>query len=889
VRRQQFNGLDYLEVGDDQTELTVYFLGPAPDDLSAANVRVTGGRRIRDIRVLAVEVCPSHDPELDTCMVVTVDRPGDFSTYTLCLVDLPDEAAFDPRYRCLDFTFKAGCPTDLDCETEPVCPPETHAEPEISYLAKDYASFRRLILDRLSVVMPDWNERHVPDLGITLVELLAYVGDHLSYHQDAVATEAYLDTARQRISVRRHARLVDYHVHEGCNARTWVHVHTSTDVTLPLAELAFLTRFDNAPDVEGRLLTWQDLAGVPSTRFEVFEPLAAGPEIERTFRTAHNEIFVYTWGNAECCLPRGAMSATLVDGPSAPVDGGNTEVDVASGGDAEDAAEGGSGGPNDDEHDDAGDAGGYDEDGDAGDEGPSRVLDLAPGDVLIFEEVIGPRTGVPEDADPARRHAVRLTRVEPIVDALYGQPLLEVAWSEEDALPFPLCVSVIGPAPACELIENVSVARANVVLVDHGRRLDAPEGLGCVPVAPSDLGCEAEGQPSERVHQADTFRPYLAEPRLTFSEPVTSDGPAASQLDQDPRAAVPGIRLTSRPDPECDTIPAPGGAGDDAADDADDADDNSDEAPRAWTARRDLLASGPEDWHYVVEMDDRRRAHLRFGDGELGRRPAPGSRFQARYRVGNGPAGNVGADALVLAVAHQPVDGVTLRPRNPLPARGGTAPEPVRQVKLFAPHAFRRQIERAVTAEDYARLAERHEGVQRAAAELRWNGSWYEARVAVDPLGEAEADAALLSEIEGHLYRYRRIGHDLAVRPATYVPLDIVLEVCVEPGFLRGHVKAALLQRFGAHCLPSGARAFFHPDEHTFGEGIALSRLVAAAQDVAGVRSVTVRRLERLFEGPAGEIESGLLPIGTLEIARLENDPDFPEHGRVTFELRGGR
>ena len=58
--------------------------------------------------------------------------------------------------------------------------------------------------------MPDWQERHVPDLGIALVEVLAYVGDYLSYYQDAVATEAYLDTARRRISVRRHARLVDY-------------------------------------------------------------------------------------------------------------------------------------------------------------------------------------------------------------------------------------------------------------------------------------------------------------------------------------------------------------------------------------------------------------------------------------------------------------------------------------------------------------------------------------------------------------------------------------------------------------------------------------------------------------------------------------------------------
>ena len=36
-------------------------------------------------------------------------------------------------------------------------------------------------------------------------------------------TEAYLDTARRRISVRRHVRLVDYPMHEGCNARAWVH------------------------------------------------------------------------------------------------------------------------------------------------------------------------------------------------------------------------------------------------------------------------------------------------------------------------------------------------------------------------------------------------------------------------------------------------------------------------------------------------------------------------------------------------------------------------------------------------------------------------------------------------------------------------------------------
>lgn len=865
VRRQERNGIDYLEVSDDQTRLTVYFLGHAPEGLTVENVRITGGRRIRDIRVVGVEICPQTDPERDNCMVVTVDRPGDFSTYTLCLVDLPENLLFDPRYRCIDFSFKAACPTDLDCAAAPPCPPEPRTEPEISYLAKDYASFRRLILDRLSVIMPEWSERHIPDLGITLVELLAYTGDYLSYYQDAVATEAYLDTARQRISVRRHARLVDYLMHEGCNARAYVHVATSTDLTgdraIPGDGISFLTGFDPMPEVEGRVLTWDDLREIPTSRYEVFEPVVdEGARLE--FRSAHNEIRFYTWGEAECCLPRGATSATLVDGPPS-VPGDPDGPDAGPEGEPGPAPNGEAGGP-----DNAGEEGeGNDGSGDTP-QGAGRVLDLKVGDVLIFEEVIGPKTGDPDDADPARRHAVRLTRVEPIVDELYGQPLLEIEWDKEDALPFPLCLSVIGPPPDCALITDVSVARGNVVLVDHGRRRP-PEGLGCVPVEAIETVCEREGRPRDVMLRPGRFRPTLSEGPLTFAEPIPAGASATRMVKQDPRQALPWLRLSSRADTRCGT--EEGGP------------------PRWWSPRRDLLTSGPGDDHYVVEMDDRGRAHLRFGDGEIGRLPEAGLWFEAVYRVGNGPTGNVGADSIVLAVTRELTSGVVLEPRNPLSATGGTPPEPIAEVKLFAPYAFRQLLERAVTAEDYAELAGRHRGVQRAAATLRWNGSWYEARVAVDPLGRVEADDALLESVEEYLYRFRRIGHDLAVRPADYVPLDVVLQICVEPSYQRGHVKAALLERFGTGRSAGGTPGFFHPDELTFGQGVTLSELVAAAQAIPGVESVSVTRLERLFQGPNGEIEQGYLEIGPLEIARLDSDPSFPENGRIRFDLRGGR
>src|SRR5262249_4999943 len=132
-------------------------------------------------------------------------------------------AGFDPVYAAVKFSFKVGCPEDVDCRPLSECEAPGPPAP-VDYLAKDYSSFRRLMLDRLGVLVPGWRERRTADIGIALVELLAYVGDHLSYYQDAVATEAYLGTARRRVSVQRHLRLVDYRLHEGCNARTFVHI-----------------------------------------------------------------------------------------------------------------------------------------------------------------------------------------------------------------------------------------------------------------------------------------------------------------------------------------------------------------------------------------------------------------------------------------------------------------------------------------------------------------------------------------------------------------------------------------------------------------------------------------------------------------------------------------
>jgi hypothetical protein len=93
----------------------------------------------------------------------------------------------------------------------------------IDYLGRDYISFTTMMRSRVSQIVGDdsaWALDHPADPMTTILEVLAYAGDHLSFRQDAAGTESYLTTARRRLSLRRHARLRDYAVDDGCNART---------------------------------------------------------------------------------------------------------------------------------------------------------------------------------------------------------------------------------------------------------------------------------------------------------------------------------------------------------------------------------------------------------------------------------------------------------------------------------------------------------------------------------------------------------------------------------------------------------------------------------------------------------------------------------------------
>lgn len=916
IRRSPgWNGIDYVEVADEAGKLlTIYFIDSVPEGIEIENILILGGRRITGIRVVDKEVCDASDPRQDDCLRVYLDRTGDFSTYTVCLVavdkrgrPLVDEdeddtsgdtrirkyrpyPGLDPRYACAEFHFRVNCASDQDCQPAEECPVTDLPAVDINYLAKDYASFRQLIFDRLSLTMPGWRERHAPDLGVALVELMAYAGDYLSYYQDAVATEAYLETARRRISVRRHARLVDYVMHEGLNARAWAALTVDAEeLALPLGKFFFITPYSQQISAP-RVVRAEALRDLPPGSFEVFEPLAPAGLKEFIFRRAHNRIPIYTWGDELCCLPKGATTCTLVDGSwvPAPPPAGDPKQEQAPAAQSSLVRAAGSRDRQRKKSVELPPQGEY-----------VRVLTLKVGDYLLFQEVAGPTTGLAADADPAHRHVVRITRTQERLDELYRVPLLEIEWSAEDALPFPLCISTTGQAPECLRIENASMAIANLVLVDHGRT-QPEEPLGAVPLKSSRPECD-DGCPTPAAHLPGRFRPRLERPGLTYADPLpgpTRSGeqpPAARLRQRDPRAAAPQIGLRG-------VLPRPDGSGplfdlQHPPSDWQGPTGSLDDLVVSWQARPDLLASAELDRHFLVEMDNERRAWLRFGGDGMGQQPPAGMAFYARYRTGSGETGNIGADTLtVLVLDGIALDGAAVEVTNPLPAWGGIEPEPLNQVRLLAPHTFRGERLRAVTAEDYAELVMRKFGgrLQRSAARLQWTGSFYEACVVVDPLGGAALadDDPLLAEIRGWLMDYRRMGHDLVVKPARYVPVHLALRVCVLPGFLRGHVKTALLERFSNRKLTGGAPGeigFFHPDALTFGQGVALSQVVAAARALPGVESVTVERLERYGSPSRTALEGGLLVMDLFEIARLDNDPNQPENGRFDLTLEGGR
>jgi len=829
----QLNGIDFIEVLDDdsmppdqrQRTLFVHFINdPATLVINQNNVLISGGERREYIDPLVTSAQIKVDARSGSVLpvlVVEVKNPGDYSLYTLQLI-VEDSAPHaldnvDPVLRSVDFSFKANCSSGFDCLVERLCPPALVQNPIIDYLSKDFASFRQLMLDRLSLLVPDWKEDNIADLGITLVELLAYVADYLSYRQDAIGTEAYLETARKRVSVRRHARLVDYKMHNGSNARCWVHVNVNQVTVLPKATQLLISTPGLGNVVVPDSKQYRDTIASGTQVFEAVDNFPLFPEL--------NQLTFYTWGNRQCCLPKGAIKASL----------------------------------------------------------RGRLTNLQPGMVLIFVEQKSPKTGNASDASLAHRHAVRLTKVVlddaktgvPLADPIGGQfdtpptntavEVTEIEWEPEDALPFSVCITAeTFDQVKNNYVDDVSVVLGNIVLADHGRTIKEHTAVTVPsPYLQRTLNNESsDTQKNYLTSHCDhedlitvpaRFRLTLEEAPLTHALPYDSSDPPGSAYE------------TMNWDP-ADTLPC--------------IDLNDGE----WLPNYDLLSSGINK-EFVVEVETDGSCCLRFGDGQHGTRAEPGDTLIATYRIGNGIQGNVGAEAITHIVT---ADASITRVVNPLAARGGVAMETIKHVRENAPRAFR-DLKRAVTATDYETLTNQRSDVQKSVASLRWTGSWHTMFISVDRSGGLRVDEDFENRLRSYLEQFRLAGHDLEIDNPKSVPINVGLTVYVNCDYERSRVRDALLRKFSEHDLTDGSRGLLHPDNFTFGQPVYISMFYAAAQQIQGVDRVEVTSFERQDAPGSDGIDQGFLTMGRYEIPRLRNNINYPAQGVIELDMRGGR
>lgn len=264
------------------------------------------------------------------------------------------------------------------------------------------------------------------------------------------------------------------------------------------------------------------------------------------------------------------------------------------------------------------------------------------------------------------------------------------------------------------------------------------------------------------------------------------------------------------------------------------------------------------------------------------------------YRIGNGVAGNVGAETLVHIVKQKMNDQNKKWPdivevRNPLPAWGGIEPETVEQVKLLAPKAFHAEQFRAVTEEDYTIAAEKHPDVSKAVATFRWTGSWHTVFLTIDPRGRMGLPPEIEAGILNHILRYKLAGYDIEIDSPIYVPLEIEVNICAARDHFRTDVKKAVLEVLSNREFPDGTRGFFHLDNFTFGQRVYLSKLYEALKQIEGVDSAEVIVFKCFGKVPDGELQQGYILMGRLEIACLDNDPSFPENGVLRVNMMGGK
>jgi hypothetical protein len=846
--RDDIVGIDFVYVSENQQTLFVYFhpsatlnpeqiLGPVqPNQIKIHSP--SGGEWLSEVPLDTASLPTWVTRDGRRVLRVRTATPGDFSRYRFRL----NHPLVDLYFQEVGFSFKANCPSELDCAPKPhECPEDQLVDYPVNYLARDFWSIRQALLDFASDRHPDWKDRLEADLGMMLAEVMSAMGDEFAYYQDRIGRERYFETATQRRSVRRHARMIDYYLHDGKGGSTWldftvnaaapVHVISAgTPVWVPPPSVL---PGEPAAKRRGRSPSIYEVGhGIVQGHGGLTPPigvLASQSDVYKSsnfnLRNGANELNAYQWDDNDKCLLIGSTFVHVAGHHAADLPLEDfTDPDVP---------------------------------------GKWVVLKTNPNDASV----------------PARTWLVRLIRATDEVDPLIPANITRLEWEQAQATPF-------------EMELESLVVRGNIVPATAGETLESffeieadPQALVPPPLQPAHM-------PVANTYYNENFSSYAVErAALLFTLPgsegrdLVSHGPSLEHTAPEVRVMdgnfALGAWVTAN---EWEWKRAFLGVNSSSPTDKHFTVDDGSWQRVAGYRRVDETGTPQEFVHF--DYANGRGATVQFGTGEFGEVPTREMNFRVVYRLGHGRGDNVAANSLsdFDPAPLSFVNAVT----NSFCVTDAVGPETTEEARYIAPQAFRAETFRAVREEDYAAAVQKLDWVQRAGAKFRWTGSWLTLFATPDPRGSFSLTAAERRDLERQLDRYRLAARETHGMNPKFANLDLEIHICVAPTSYKGEVKEAVLEAlFGKR----GVRArlgFFSPDNWTFGDPLSRARLEAAIQEVPGVRAVEqiyIRRrgwfAKRLFD----ELVYSVAPD---EIIRVENDPQLPERGAVRLVMEGG-
>jgi hypothetical protein len=296
-----------------------------------------------------------------------------------------------------------------------------------------------------------------------------------------------------------------------------------------------------------------------------------------------------------------------------------------------------------------------------------------------------------------------------------------------------------------------------------------------------------------------------------------------------------------------------------------------------WREAPMLYGQKPNDRIYVTRQAEDGKTVVQFGDGKTGARlPTGANNLQAIYRKGIGFAGNVRANQLT-SLMSRPLGLKEVT--NPIAAAGGEDGETLADARQNAPLTVL-TLDRIVSLKDYEDFARAFAGIAKALATWTWNGQTRGVFITVAGPRGATIQPELIETLIRQMLKSGDPYVPLRVKSYRKAFFQVAGRIKINPDFQTEAVLAAVKQAL---------TDTFSFERRAFGQGVALSEVMATIQAIAGVVAVDIdqlRRKELNIDGTKAPLPAAAPQVGgtnvfaaellTLDPASLDHIGELP-------------